>query len=167
MNQIDIRRLTEDDAPLYREIRLDSLQKDPTAFGSTFEREITMPMEFFRERVAASTVLGAFQGDTIIGVIGFMVQTGKLGHKGMLWAMYVRPEHRNKGIGRRLVQALIDVADQRVEVIQLAVETENSAARNLYAAMGFVEYGLELKAMKDEARYYDCALMALDLMHRP
>ena len=32
-----------------------------------------------------------------------------------------------------------------------------------YAALGFVQYGLELKALKVAGRHYDEVLMALDL----
>jgi ribosomal protein S18 acetylase RimI-like enzyme len=77
--------------------------------------------------------------------------------------MYVRPEARRAGIGRRLVEAVIDTASRHVELIQLTVVTDNEAARRLYAGLGFVEYGLEKKALKQGGRYYDEILMAKDL----
>jgi len=57
--------------------------------------------------------------------------------------MYVRPDARGTGIGRRLVEAVLDLARQRVELIQLAVVQDNEQARRLYASLGFLEYGLE------------------------
>jgi len=44
-------------------------------------------------------------------------------------------------------------------MVQLAVVSENEAARRLYAAMGFVEYGHEKRALKQGGRYYDEVLM--------
>ena len=45
---------------------------------------------------------------------GFFVQPkAKHRHKGMLWGMYVRPRHRDKRIGRQLVEAIIEVARRR------------------------------------------------------
>jgi RimJ/RimL family protein N-acetyltransferase len=46
-----------------------------------------------------------------------------------------------------------------VEMVQLTVVSENEAARRLYEAMGFVEYGYERRALKHDGRYYDEVLM--------
>jgi ribosomal protein S18 acetylase RimI-like enzyme len=78
----------------------------------------------------------------------------------MLWGMYVRPNVRSGGIGRRLAEAIIDLARQRVELIQLMVVSDNDQARRLYASLGFFEYGIEKKALKQDGRYYDEVLMA-------
>lgn len=77
--------------------------------------------------------------------------------------MYVRPSSRNCGVGQRLVETIIEFARQRVELIQLAVVSDNEQARRLYGRLGFVEYGLEKKALKQDGRYYDEVLMAIDL----
>jgi RimJ/RimL family protein N-acetyltransferase len=77
----------------------------------------------------------------------------------LLWAMYVRSTARKSGLGRILVAAVLDHARGRVEMVQLAVVSENEAARRLYEAMGFVEYGYEKRALKQDGRYYDEILM--------
>jgi ribosomal protein S18 acetylase RimI-like enzyme len=77
--------------------------------------------------------------------------------------MYVRPSARKVGVGRRLVETIIEFARQRVELIQLAVVSDNEPARRVYERLGFVEYGLEKKALKQDGRYYDEVLMAKDL----
>jgi RimJ/RimL family protein N-acetyltransferase len=77
--------------------------------------------------------------------------------------MYVRPDSRNAGVGRKLIEAVIDYARDYVEVIQLSVVSGNDRARRLYACLGFVEYGVERNSLKQDGRYYDEALMALDL----
>ena len=78
--------------------------------------------------------------------------------------MYVRPGARTGGIGRRLIEAILDVARQHVELIQLTVVHDNVRARRLYASLGFVDYGLETNALKQDGRYYDEVLMAKDLL---
>jgi GNAT superfamily N-acetyltransferase len=45
--------------------------------------------------------------------------------------MYVRPDIRNAGIGRQLVEAVIDYARDHVEVIQLG--RQGNEQRRLYA----------------------------------
>jgi ribosomal protein S18 acetylase RimI-like enzyme len=73
--------------------------------------------------------------------------------------MYVRPAGRNAGLGRRLIEAIVDHASGRVELLQLSVASGNDAARRLYQKMGFSEYGREMKALKQDGRYFDEILM--------
>ncbi len=77
----------------------------------------------------------------------------------MLWAMYVRDVARGSGLGKQLVAAVLNHARGRVEIVQLTVVSENEAACRLYEAMGFVEYGYEKRALKQNGRYFDEFLM--------
>ena len=164
-SQIKIRRLMPAEGAAYREIRLEALRLNPEAFGSTFEAERTRPLAHFSERVAGCPVFGAFRDAEIVGMAGFLGREGaKDAHKGYLWGMYVRVGARNAGVGKQLAQAVIDYARQHVEILQLDVVSENKAARRLYASLGFMEYGIERKALKQGGLYYDEVLMAKDLM---
>jgi RimJ/RimL family protein N-acetyltransferase len=162
-----IRRLLHTDAAdvaLYRTVRLEALREHPDAFGSAFEAEQAQPLSWFAERLETSTILGAFRGAELAGIAGFAIQQGhKRRHKGMLWGMYVRAHARQAGQGRRLIEAILDIARPSVELIQLTVVSENVQARRLYARLGFVEYGHERHALKHGGRYYDEILMAKDL----
>jgi hypothetical protein len=80
--------------------------------------------------------------------------------------MYVQPDARKSGVGRRLVEAVIDFARQNVEILQLRAVSDNEPALRLYAGLGFVEYGLEKDSLKHCDTYYDEILMALDLKGR-
>jgi ribosomal protein S18 acetylase RimI-like enzyme len=158
---IDIRRVMPDDAALYRVVRLEGLEHHPEAFGASFETERAQPDSFFAERLAGSEVLGAFSSDELLGIVGLRVLPGlKEAHKGQLWGMYVRPQARQAGVGRRLVDTLLKAARPRVELVQLSVWQANAAARRLYESFGFIEYGLELKALKHNGTYYNLVLMA-------
>jgi len=156
-----IRRLAPADAASYRDIRLEALRSNPEAFGSDFETENAQPLTWFSDRLVSSDVFGAFREVELLGIAGFFVQKGaKAAHKGFLWGMYVRPAARKAGLGRKLAEAVIDLARQRVELIQTAVIGGNEPARRLYAELGFVEYGLEKAALKLGGRYYDEVLLA-------
>lgn len=165
---IEIRRLTQADAAdaaLYRDIRLEALSANPEAFSSSFEIENAQPLSWFSDRLGSSTVLGAFCEAKLVAIAAFAIQQGqKMAHKGVIWGMYVRPGARRAGIGRRLLEAILDLARQRVELIQLTVVRDNADARRLYASLGFVEYGMEKNALKQDGRYYDEVLMAKDLV---
>jgi ribosomal protein S18 acetylase RimI-like enzyme len=165
---IEIRRLTQTDADvaLYRDIRLEALKANPEAFGSTFEIEHAQPLSWFSARLGSSEILGAFRDARLVAIAGFAIQQGqKMAHKGTIWGMYVRPAARRTSIGRRLVEAIVDLARHRVELVQLAVVRDNEQARRLYASLGFREYSVEKNALKD-GRYYDEVLMAKDLLEK-
>ena len=156
----EIRLLTPDDAPRYRAIRLEGLQQDPAAFASTFEQESAMPLSWFEERIVNGNVFGAFARGELVGIAGYWPQTGlKVCHKATLWGMYVRPTARKLGLGRRLVEAVVDHATGRVEQLQLGVASGNEAACRLYRNAEFSEYGREMKALKQNGRYVDEILM--------
>ena len=163
-DDIRVRRLLPEDAARYREIRLEGLRVSPEAFGNTFEVENARPIELFADRIRDSETMGAFEGAEILGVAGLRANQGpKESHKGTLVGMYVRPQARNRGVGRRLVEAVIEVARRRgVELLQLAVVSDNEPARRLYARLGFVEYGIEKKSLKQGGRYTDEVLMVKD-----
>ena len=84
----------------------------------------------------------------------------KRAHKGHLWGMYVRPAARGTGLARQLVEAVLEYARERVELVQLSVIAGNVAAQRLYGALGFVAYGLEERALKVDGRYFDEVHMA-------
>ena len=131
-DEIRIRRLISADAANYRAIRLAGLKYDPEAFGATFEAELVKPLAWFFDRLSQSTVFGAFRQTDIVGTAGFAVREGeKEHHKGLLWGMYVLPEARGMGVAGRLVEAVVDFARPRVELLQLSVVAGNEKARRL------------------------------------
>ena len=157
---LQIRRLETSDAALYRDIRLEALEQNPEAFGSTFEKENVQPLSWFEAAIGRSDIFGAFLDGTLVGIAAYVVQQSpKQAHKALLWGMYVRSAARKFGLGKRLVAAVLDHAHGRVEMVQLAVVSENEGARRLYGALGFVEYGFERRALKQDGRYYDEVLM--------
>lgn len=101
-------------------------------------------MAFFSDRIGGSTTFGAFHGSELVGIAGLLIREGqKEAHKGLLVGMYVRPSARRAGVGRRLVETIIEFARHRVELIQLAVVSDNEQARRLYERLGFEELASE------------------------
>ena len=164
-----IKRLTPEDVEAYRDIRLESLQQSPEAFGSTWEESKARPVEQMTGFLTNDTdrfILGAYIENSLIGLASFHRHGGKkMAHKGEINQMYVAPQVRGQGIGRRLLEDIIQRAHQldNIESIQLAVVVGNPAARKLYQNLGFETYGTEPRALKQGNQYYDEELMELVL----
>jgi ribosomal protein S18 acetylase RimI-like enzyme len=160
---LTIRRLRSDDAVSFKIIRLEALKASPELLRSTFELENKLDVGWFAGRLEDAHIVKAFREGELVGTAGFSIQQGQPNaHKGRLFGMYVRSNSRNLGVGRLLLSAVLDVARKNVELIQLSVVRENRPARRLYESVGFLEFGVEIKASKYGDKYYDEALMALD-----
>ncbi len=110
---VEIRRLSSGDATIYRDIRLEALRLEPEAFSSTFAAESPQSLDWFAARLESAAVFGAFSGGALVGIAGFLPkQRQKEAHKGLLVGMYVQPGARAAGLGRRLVEAVIEFARQ-------------------------------------------------------
>lgn len=161
-----IRRLTPEDAQAFRALRLEALATSPEAFGSSYEEEVGLPLETIRSRLSGSgpnAVFGAFAGEELVGLAGFAAyERLKASHKGVLWGVYVRPAQRDQGLGRQLVQRVIDQASRHVIVLEAAVGTTNESARRTYHALGFKPYGIERKAIRVAGVFYDEELLYLE-----
>ena len=63
----------------------------------------------------------------------------------------VAPEHRRKGVARRLMVALIEAAvDAGATHLTLEVRTRNAAARALYSSLGLAPVGVRPRYYGDD-----------------
>lgn len=82
-----------------------------------------------------------FVADRSGSVIGYAV-FWSVTDQGELGNVAVSPLHRGKGIGTRLVEAVLDrAAEKGVREIFLEVRRSNYGAQDLYKSFGFVEVG--------------------------
>ena len=127
MSALEIRRMRNADLPRVMDIEL-----------ATF----TMPWSeaTFRgllRRKDSDLLVAESRGDLAgYAVFWAVLDQGELGN------VAVHEKYRGKGIGRQLVQAVIDRADDRgVREIFLEVRQSNTQAQELYKTFGFVEVG--------------------------
>lgn len=166
---LEIRVLNKKDAVDFRKLRLTGLQTDPSAFATTYQGEIDLPLENFEMKTEATDtkfVIGGFDKDKLVCMATFIRLTGeKLKHKGMLVAMYCLEEYRGTGVAKDVVKFLVDKAKELegLEIIILTVVTENIRAKSFYETFGFKNYGTEPKALFDGVKYYDEDLLYLEV----
>lgn len=158
-----IRRLLPSDAIAFQTLRLAALRDSPAAFSSSYEEECNTPLATIEANLATRKLFGAFDGDTLAGMVGVGREKGpKLQHKGYIAAMYVAGAHRGKGAGRLLLEHALGFAESMdgLHQLTLVVTAGNAPAIALYESMGFIVYGTEPDALFADGVSHDNVLMA-------
>lgn len=130
-----------------RDVRLRALRSDPASFGSTYERELGFEPARWEEWAASNAegdvcaTLLALSGGQAVGIV-----TGSrddddpaLFH---VYAMWVAPEARRRGVARRLLDEIETwIRDSGGETSQLSVTGDATAAQHLYESAGYAPDG--------------------------
>ncbi len=163
-----IRDLTDTEADVYKSFFMTGLTDHPDFFRISTDDERDAP--FPTAGTADSFTLLATDADTDqwLGIVSFERDgrtRQKLRHKGTLFRMYVAQAAAGQGIGRALIQTLLERVRllPNMEQINLTLAAHNHRARKLYESVGFVSYGIEPNAMKWQGRYVDEESMKLRL----
>jgi GNAT superfamily N-acetyltransferase len=142
---MEVRRARADEWEALREIRLAALTDSPDAFGSTLAGERDADEARWRGWITGEGWAGAVATFVADGPDRFLgMATGYRPDDrpttGWLFAMWVRPERRGEGIGRRLVAAVAEwAAALDIDQLLLHVTVGNDDAVRFYASCGFVD----------------------------
>jgi GNAT superfamily N-acetyltransferase len=140
----------------------------PEAFGASPEEFEVLDMDAVAARIPApggdDVIFGVYENGALDGCAGFYRDASLKGrHKGTLWGVYLRPSLRGRGLGEALVDAVIEHARGRVEILKCVVNPETPGPRRLYLSRGFRPYGMEPRALRVNGRDQDDELLALIL----
>ena len=141
---------------VFKDVRLRALQDSPSAFSATYAEESELTDTEWRARAAqrsgdAATTYLALDGNIPCGIAaGFLDQENQT--RAHLVSMWVAPTHRRSGVGRRLVEAIIEWARARGRrSLELIVTSNNDAAKNFYQRLGFTMTGKTTPYRNDAA----------------
>jgi len=125
--RLTIRSATAEDEPrvvaLWRSSGLVASYNDPSK-----------DFHFARAREGSDILVGLDAEQAIVG----SVMVGHDGHRGWLYYVAADPAHRNRGIGRSMVEAAEQwLKDRGVVKVMLLVRETNTAVVDFYQTLGF------------------------------
>ncbi len=136
---VELRTIGSDDWQDWRSIRLRALAESPAAFGSDLTREQAFTERDWRDRAGGGSVLAYDDGVPVSMGAGFADERpGFL----MVVAMWTEPARRGEGLGGRVLDAVVAMAQERGLTAHLFLMQANPEAARLYERHGFVRSGL-------------------------
>jgi RimJ/RimL family protein N-acetyltransferase len=167
---VSVRELQPSDGAAYKRLRDHALAHHEDAFTSDAATEAQRTAASYATRLGADAsgtfTLGAFRGDTLLGAVTCdRDPRSKVRHIGHVTGMMVHLDAQNQGIGRALIDALIEraAADAELHQLTLNVTAGNAVAERLYERAGFVRYGTLPRALRIGGRFLGKQHMLLNL----
>ncbi|MFN8455800.1 MAG: GNAT family N-acetyltransferase [Anaerolineae bacterium] len=101
------------------------------------------------------------ESQKVVGMIGLHTEQGRRAHAAYL-GMSVHDDYQNQGIGSKLMAAVIDLAENWLNLtrLELTVYIDNPRAVHLYEKYGFVVEGTLRKYALRAGEYVDAYTMA-------
>lgn len=160
---IIITQVAPKDWETYKMIQLEALKQEPQAFGSSYGIWVKATDEKWQERPRNpdSIIFVAKDGESNVGLIG----THFDGTIAEVWGMYVHKNYRGQGVGKLLMQNLLDAIrsnPRHVKKISLMVNPQQESAVRLYKLVGFNKIGTKEYVLGD-GKQYELDIMEQDL----
>lgn len=158
--EIIIRTVRTSDAHDLNEMRVQDGVRENTLGIVT---ETVMKSENFLKSIGDDAhMLVAEAEGRVVGIVSLHVMKNPRIRHSALLGINVRREYQGKGIGRKLMEKILDVADNWLMLIrvELGVLENNEKAMNLYKSLGFEIEGKKKYAVVRNGVYVDEYLMA-------
>jgi GNAT superfamily N-acetyltransferase len=158
MAEIGVRAIDAGMWRTMRDVRLAALQDAPRAFGSSYEREIAFTQDDWLSRISQGANFFAYTGGPGAAPVGIVGAFEPRPRAAELVSMWVHPQARGQGVGRALVETILQWArTEGHELVHLWVTETNDPARCLYERCGFALTG-ERKPLPSHLEYAEIAM---------
>ena len=143
---ITIEPITGQNAGLFKTVRLRALQDAPYAFSATYAKESQFDdAEWLRRVDRMNGVKGigflAMDGEAACGIVGAFLDADDA-TRAQLVSMWTALTHRQRGVGRLLVNEVIAWMRRRgARTLLLMVTSNNEPAMRFYEKLGFARTG--------------------------
>lgn len=132
-----IRPTVAADADALRGIRLAALHHDPGSFSTTHDEALALGPEVWLERATGSDTVRNIVAELDGRLVGLVAGIRERDHVELV-SMWTAPDARGHGVGRRLVEAVLEWAGSLdVDDVRLWVVRGNDPAFRLYERCGF------------------------------
>lgn len=160
-SSISIRPAQDADLPSILAITNDAIL-NTTSVWSLMPATLETRRAWLEERRSKNfPVLVAADGDTVLGFASFGDFRPWEGYRHSVEnSIYIAADHRRRGLGRRLLGALLKEAERQGKHVMVAgIESGNAASIRLHDAFGFVETGRLRQVGRKFDRWLDLVFM--------
>jgi putative acetyltransferase len=156
--QVTIRPVQLEDAEAINLLRRQPLVADYTAVFPS--ERIEANREFIQALGHDDHLMVAELDGQVVGMAGLHVKSGKQRHSAVL-GIGVHDRFQDRGIGRRLMECLLDLADNWIGLVRVELEVwaDNARAIHLYETLGFQHEGRRVKGVFRNGQYADVLIM--------
>ena len=167
MDNLDYRIARESDYSSIKNLMLIALESDPTAFSVSFDEYNSKSDSWWRDYVGpfvyqdSHQMVLVYDEDQLVGFSGLVFDNReRKSHVGSVVWFFVDETYRGKGIGKELLQHVIQLAkDHEIEKLSLMVNENQSIALQIYKKYGFEEAGKLKKEIKIDGKHYDIFIL--------
>lgn len=163
---MSIRTATEADAPRITEIYNHAVAHTTAIWNDTVVGEDNRRL-WIRERLAAGfpLLVAVDEDDDVLGYATYGPWRPHDGYRHTVeHSVYVRGDQRGAGLGRELMEALLEAARaQGIHVLVAGIDAENTGSIALHEKLGFQRTGLLPQVGVKFGRWLDLAFLQLTL----
>jgi phosphinothricin acetyltransferase len=163
-----LRLATIDDADAIRSIYNVEVETSTATFDLV-PRSLDDQRNWLEARSGAFAAVVAVEADAVVGFAALSPYKTRAAYTTTVEdSVYVRHDWHGRGVGRRLLNRVLDMADEHgFHTVMARIEATGVASRALHAACGFDLVGVEREVGRKFNRWLDVAVMQCLLRERP
>lgn len=160
-----LRRLHAGDWRIFRDIRLEMLQKAPRGFGMTAVEFAALGADEVIAWMTKTNLWAVVEAGRVVATAGWFPMPGTVqAHRGHVVAVYTAPPARGRGLAAQLLSAVANEARSEGKTqLELDVASENAAAIAVYEAAGYRITGTIPNCLNHDGHIHDQLLMVCPL----